>query len=169
MSRAFVNEERVEERPEARARGGGLPPGTPNLVTPWSREQHQRELGALHAERDSLADATSGDDLARRAEVEAEIRELEAYLPTLQVIEPPASADRVAFGTRVRIEGEGGKRTVDVVGVDEADPAHGRISFLAPLARALLGAAVGDTVTARTPSGEEEWEITAIGPARPPA
>jgi transcription elongation factor GreB len=52
--------------------------------------------------------------------------------------------------------------------VDEADPAHGRISFLAPLARALLGAAVGDSVTARTPSGDEVWEITKVSPARPP-
>jgi transcription elongation factor GreB len=168
MSRAFVNEERVEERPEARPRGGGLPPGTPNLVTPWSAKAHEQELGGLRAERARLADATSGVDLARLAEVDAEIRELEAYLPTLQVIEPPAAPDRVAFATRVRIEGSGGKRTVDVVGVDEADPAHGRISFLAPLARALLGAAVGDTVTARTPSGDEEWEVTRIGPAQPP-
>jgi len=168
MSRAFVNEERVEERPEARARGGGLPPGTPNLVTPWSAERHRSELAALHTERDALAGASSGVDIARLADVEAEIRELEAYIPSLQVIEPPASPVRVAFGTRVRIEGPGMKRTVDVVGVDEADPAQGRVSFLAPLARALLGAAVGDTVTARTPAGEEEWEITAIGPAHPP-
>ena len=56
----------------------------------------------------------------------------------------------------------GGERRYEIVGVDEADVAHGRVAFVAPLARALLGKRVGDVALLRTPRGEEELEVLAI-------
>jgi len=165
MSRAFVKEEEGAE-PLMRTWGGALPSGTPNLATPWSVLRLEEDLAALRLERQGLRDATSGVAVARVASLDAEIRALEQYLPTLQIVVPPTAPDRAAFATRVRIEGPGGERTVDVVGIDEASPSNGRVSFVAPLGRALLGAAPGDTVTVRTPHGEEEWEVLSVAPAR---
>jgi transcription elongation GreA/GreB family factor len=63
----------------------------------------------------------------------------------------------------VRVRGAaGGERAYQVVGVDEADPKQGRIAFVAPLARALLGKQVGDWVSFESPSGSEELEILAV-------
>jgi transcription elongation factor GreB len=75
----------------------------------------------------------------------------------------PADRDEVRFGARVRVRGEDSHaREVQIVGVDEADPAAGLVAFVAPLARALLGQRVGDVVTVRTPGGEEEVTVLAV-------
>ena len=64
---------------------------------------------------------------------------------------------------------DGGERRYEIVGVDEADPAHGRIAFVSPIARALLGKAIGDVAVVRTPRGEEEIEVVAVAyEDRPP-
>jgi transcription elongation factor GreB len=71
--------------------------------------------------------------------------------------------DRVYFGATVTVADEsGGERTVSIVGVDELDPGRGRVSWISPIATALLKAQVGDVVTMRTPRGPEELEIIAI-------
>ncbi len=79
-----------------------------------------------------------------------------------EVIEPPTSGDRVTFGSTVRLEDETGKESrYQIVGSDETDPARGRISVMAPLARTLIGKKVGDTVTAQLPGGKKTFEILA--------
>ena len=166
MSRAFVKEESGAAEPLLRTWGGALPAGVPNLATPWSVLRLEEELAAMRLERKRLASETSGLAVARVASLDAEIRALEQYLPTLQIVVPPTAPDRAAFATRVHIEGPGGERVVDLVGIDEASPADGRVSFVAPLGRALLGAEPGDTVTVRTPQGEEDWEVLSVVPAR---
>jgi len=71
--------------------------------------------------------------------------------------------DRVYFGATVTVADESGaERTVSIVGIDELDPTRGRVSWLSPIATALLKASVGDVVTLRTPRGTEELEIVAI-------
>ena len=71
--------------------------------------------------------------------------------------------DRVYFGATVTVVDEsGGERTVSIVGVDELDPGRGRVSWISPIATALLKASVGDVVTMLTPRGREELEIIAI-------
>ncbi len=64
------------------------------------------------------------------------------------------------------VDGRGGPRRYQIVGVDEADAASGKIAFVSPLARALLGRSAGDTAHVRTPRGEEELEIVAVEYAR---
>jgi transcription elongation factor GreB len=89
--------------------------------------------------------------------------ELEARVASAELVRPPSERPtEVRFGATVTVAGPNGERRYRIVGVDEADAAHGRIAFVAPLARALLGRAVGDTVRVRLPRGEEELEIVAV-------
>lgn len=160
MSRAFVKE---SDGPEVAPRmEPALPPGTPNHVTPWGARAIRAELERLRAEARELGAATDGLSAARLAQVRADVRYLEARVATFVETAPPDRPERVGFGTRVRIDGEQGPRVVEIVGVDEVDPASGRISWLSPLARALIGASVGDDVVLRTPAGEQHLEVISI-------
>jgi transcription elongation GreA/GreB family factor len=77
----------------------------------------------------------------------------------------PEGADEVGFGARVRIvRDDGPEETIDIVGEDEADPAAGKISWASPLARALMGAAVGDRVELGERKPPVEIEVLAIAP-----
>jgi transcription elongation factor GreB len=141
VSKAFTRDDRPDE-PLVVRRRAALPDGVPNYVTP-------RGMRALRDEH-------AGAGGARRAELEQQIA---------GALLAPAPADRgeIRFGARVTLRaGDGQARKIQIVGVDEADPAAGSIAFVAPLARALLGHRAGDVVTARSPGGTEELEVTAI-------
>jgi transcription elongation factor GreA len=118
----------------------------------------------------AIAEARAHGDLSENAEyhaarekqgfVEARINELEAKVGTAEVLDPPTSGDRVTFGSTVRLEDDDGKETrYQIVGSDETDPSHGRISIMAPLARTLIGKKVGDSVVAQLPGGTKRFEI----------
>ena len=118
----------------------------------------------------AIAEARAHGDLRENAEyhaareqqgfIEGRINELEAKIGAAEVIEPPTSGDRVTFGSSVKLEDETGKEHVyQIVGSDEAEPAKGRISVLAPLARALIGKRVGDSVVAQLPNGRKTFDI----------
>jgi len=146
--------------------------------TPMTREGHNRlkeELDRLkRIERPAItraiAEARAHGDLSENAEyhaarekqsfVEARINDLESKVGSAEVIEPPTSGDRVTFGSTVRVEDQSGKESrYQIVGSEESDPASGRLSIMAPLARALIGKKVGDTVTAQLPGGTKTFEI----------
>jgi transcription elongation factor GreA len=123
-----------------------------------------------HAITRAIAEARAHGDLSENAEyhaarekqgfIEARINELEAKVGTAEVLDPPTSGDRVTFGSTVRLEDEDGKETrYQIVGSDETDPSHGRISIMAPLARTLIGKKVGDSVVAQLPGGSKRFEI----------
>ena len=118
----------------------------------------------------AIAEARAHGDLSENAEyhaarekqgfTEARIADLEGKLAGAEVIEPPTSGDRVTCGSTVRLEDEAGKEVVyQIVGSDESDPARGRISVLAPLARGLVGKKVGDQVVAQLPAGKKTFDI----------
>ena len=93
--------------------------------------------------------------------------ELEERIATALVVSPPearsALRGEARFGATVHLrDAEGRARVVRIVGVDEADAAHGLVAFTAPLARALLGRHAGDVVSVRTPGGEEELELVSV-------
>jgi transcription elongation GreA/GreB family factor len=166
MSRAFVNEDAGADRPDLPERP--VPPG-PNPVTP-------RGLAALHAalarrQADLAALRARPDRLDRLPEAAAErdIRWLEARLKAAVVIDPAAQdLASVAFGLAVTVRDPQGRETVyEITGADEADATRHRIAPSSPLARALLGARVGDVVTWRRPSGTTELEILGIAHADP--
>src|SRR5213596_2048268 len=117
----------------------------------------------------AIAEARAHGDLSENAEyhaarekqsfVEARINDLESKVGSAEVIEP-TSGDRVTFGSTVRVEDQTGKESrYQIVGSDETDPARGRISIMAPLARTLIGKKVGDTVIAQLPGGKKSFEI----------
>ncbi|MES1206232.1 MAG: GreA/GreB family elongation factor [Pseudomonadota bacterium] len=141
MSKAFTKDDRPEEPLVVRHRAS-LPDGVPNYVT-------ERAMRLL---REQLA-AAGGIERA----------ELERRVAGAVVAPPPADRADIRFGARVTLRnGDGQARTVQIVGLDEADPAAGLIAFVAPLARALLGHRIGDRVTVRAPGGAEELIVTAV-------
>jgi transcription elongation factor GreB len=104
----------------------------------------------------------------RLREIDRRIRFLVRRLDRAEVVDPAArgaaeDADRVFFGATVTVaDGRGAERTVSIVGIDEIDTARGRISWVSPMARALLKAREGDTVTLRTPGGVEELLVVSV-------
>ena len=118
----------------------------------------------------AIAEARAHGDLSENAEyhaarerqgfIEGRINELEAKVGNAEVIDPPTQGERVTFGSTIKLEDEAGKEhRYQIVGSDEAEPAKGRISVLAPLARALIGKRIGDTVTAQLPNGKKTFDI----------
>lgn len=150
MSRAFVKEDDATG-------GAAVLPDRPvsahaNLVTPRGLRLIEAEL-ARH--RRDLAEAEARQDPEAAARASRELRYWAARHATAEPVAPPSPPDRVRFGTDVTLERADGSRTVyAIVGEDEADPGAGRIAWVAPVARALLGAQVGDV--RRLPTGEVE-------------
>ena len=156
MSKAFTKEDGPAEAPILRRRAP-LPAGVPNYVTPHGLQALRDELGALDAGAPPAASGAEAQaHAARRAELEQRIAA--AVVPA-----PPVDRAEIRFGARVRaVTASGDVRDLQIVGVDEADPAAHAIAFVAPLARALLGRRVGDVVSVRTPGGEDELTVTAV-------
>jgi transcription elongation factor GreB len=156
VSKAFTKEDGPAEAPVPRRRAP-LPAGVPNYVTPRGLQALRDELTALDAGAPAGATGQHAQaHAARRAE-------LEQRIASAVVAPPPADRTEIRFGARVRAATAGGDvRDVQIVGVDEADPAAQAIAFVAPLARALLGRRVGDVVSVRTPGGEEELTVVAV-------
>jgi transcription elongation factor GreA len=97
--------------------------------------------------------------------IEAKIREFEAKLALSEVIDPTKlSGSRVKFGATVTLEDSesGEKQTYTIVGEHEANIKRGRISIGAPVARAMIGKEIGDTVVVTNPKGKREYEVTGV-------
>jgi transcription elongation factor GreB len=160
-----------------------LPAGTRNYMTPGGFARLKAELDHLvGVERPELVATISwaagngdrsenGDYIygkKRLREVDRRIRFLVKRLDRAEVVDPAArigseDEDRVYFGATVDVvDSRGESRTVTIVGVDEIDTARGYISWVSPMARALIKAREGDVVTLMTPGGPEELEIAAV-------
>ena len=167
MSRAFVkeSEDALPELPEL-----PLSPH-PNHVTARGLRLLRERLAANAAALAALA-AESAPDPLHQAHLAREGRWLGARIQSALPTDPAvAPRDRVAFGSAVEVlTPDGARHRYRIVGEDEADPEHELVSWLSPLARALLGARVGDTVVWRRPAGDLEIEVAAIEPpAQEPA
>lgn len=114
-----------------------IPPG-PNLVTARGLAQLGEQIASFEA---AIAAA---DDDETRAAAERDLRYWRTRLATAELTEP-GSTDEVGFGAHVDYRLNGKKNRIEITGVDEADPALGKIAFTAPLARAMIGLAVGET------------------------
>ncbi len=167
MSRAFVREdalEAVQELPDK-----PISPH-PNYLTREGLEKLRERLAAYQARQVELS---GREELAARqelAQVLRELRYLERRLQSAIVADPPPQAeDRVHFGAWVEVQDLQGKRyTYRIVGEDEADASCGYISWVSPLAQALLGASIGEVVSCKRPAGEVELQIVAIWQNEPP-
>lgn len=149
MSVAFVkepNETQVEVLPDREI-------GTePNVVTARGLALIERQIDNLNEE---LAAARARDDKIALATINRDRRYWTARRATAELTVPDEDADTVQFGSLVTIEREDGRtQTFRIVGIDEADPAQGLISYASPIARALIGKSVGDDVKAGTSDAE---------------
>lgn len=178
MSKAFVKESESEE--EAPDEPQALPAGVKNYITPNGFQRLQDELRNLtRVERPKVVEVVSwaagngdrsenGDYIygkRRLREIDRRIRFLTKRLEAAEVVDPQRQTNReqVFFGATVTYaNGRGEEHTVEIVGIDEADMAVGRVSWIAPIARALLKARAGDTVELRTPAGPESIEVLAV-------
>jgi transcription elongation factor GreB len=163
MSRAFIKEddantsgEELPERPQS---------PHPNYVTPAGLAQLQAQLAELQAQRQKQMAHPEGILAEEHLKpVERDIRYFQERIERAIVIDPAAQPrDKVAFGAVVTtVDDDDEKRKFAIVGEDEADPAHGKISWVSPLAAALVGASVGDSVIWKRPAGDRNLEVTAI-------
>ncbi|TCT07698.1 transcription elongation factor GreA [Aquabacter spiritensis] len=133
----------------------------PNLVTESGLAALEAALAAARA---AYAAAQGGDVQADRTAMARATRDLRYYgarRATAQMIETPADPTAVQFGTTVTLDRADGRRqTFRIVGEDEADPARGTVSYISPLARAVMGKAVGDVATV---SGREVEVVRIAG------
>ena len=165
MSKAFTRESDsgAEEIPAFRPQ---LPPGTRNFITRVGADGLRQRLTDLLERKQALgtrsieASATVEADLRK---LESAIRRLQQTLASVVVAEIPADREKVAFGATVTVRhGNGAEAAYQIVGVEEADPERGSISWISPLARALLLRRAGDTVRFRSPAGDEELAIMTV-------
>lgn len=168
MSKAFTSEETPEAAPLLR-RGPQLAPGEVRYVTPEGLAALQQELSRLRDERSAAASLPETERAARWADLDARARLVESTIAALTVLGPDAAPPgKVAFATWVTVEDEGGQKTTwRLVGPDEADPKRRLLSVHAPVARALLGQSVGDSVEVERPGGPVELTIVAVDRAAP--
>jgi transcription elongation GreA/GreB family factor len=159
MSVAFTKEESAETAAETLLPDRPISPH-PNLVTATGLKALTRRLEDARA---AFEAAQTTEDVNERRRLSAiplrDVRYFSERVRTAQVVPDPASTDVVAFGSTVTFSRPDGRvQTYRIVGEDEADPKAGSISFVSPVAKALIGKAVGDVVGA----GTQELEIVAI-------
>jgi transcription elongation factor GreB len=179
MSKAFTKETETEDddlpdEPQL------LPAGAKNYVTPRGFQRLQDELRQLtRVERPKVVETVSwaagngdrsenGDYIygkRRLREIDRRIRFLTKRIEAAEVVDPARqkNRDQIFFGATVTYaNSRGAEHTVTIVGVDEADLAEHRVSWISPIARALLKAREGDVVELRTPAGAETIEVIEI-------
>jgi transcription elongation factor GreB len=176
MNKAFTRESDDDEEDEQPAFAAPLAAGQKNYITPGGYSRLKAELDRLvDTERPEVVGivswaASNGDrsengdyiyGKKRLREIDRRIRFLVKRLDLAEVVDPAARAsDQIFFGATVELAGERGEtRRVSIVGIDETDAGRGYISWVSPMARALLKARAGDTVTVVTPAGPEDVEI----------
>ena len=164
MSKAFTREsdDAPDELP-ARSYGAELPDGAPNYMTAAGAARQRDELDRLtRVARPALLAAA---DPRALHELDRRIAFLRRRVEAVEVVDPASQPPGVAlFGATIGLRDEDGEeRRCRIVGVDEANPARGDVSWVSPLAKALLGARVGEVVTVRSPRGDEEIEVLEIG------
>ena len=181
MSKAFTREDDApEEDFEGDDEANPIPAGSKNYLTPAGWRRMRDELTWLvKTERPNVTSVVSwaaklGDrsenadyqyGKKRLREIDRRIRYLTKRLEAAEVVDPATreETDQVFFGATVTYaDAEGREHTVRIVGIDEMDPAQHYVSWISPVARALIKAREGDTVSLRTPGGDQQLEILEV-------
>jgi len=180
MSKAFTKESDGDDEDDLPEEMGGLPIRAKNYMTPEGFARLRGELDQLmRKERPDVVKVVSwaagngdrsenGDYIygkKRLREIDRRVRYLSKRLANAEVVDPArrAKTDQVFFGATVTTaNAKDEERTLKIVGVDEVDLAKGHVSWISPIAKALLKAEEGDVVKLRTPNGVEELEIVKV-------
>ena len=180
MNKAFVKESDDADDDDVDGALPAIPPGTKNYMTPAGHRRMKNELlqlidtdrpevvkivswAASNGDRSENGDYIYGK--RRLREIDRRIRFLTKRLDLAQVVDPSVHFGnaQIFFGATVRYQNQAGhEHTVTIVGIDELDPLHGKISWISPVARAMTKSREGDTVTLATPAGMEELEILEV-------
>jgi transcription elongation factor GreB len=178
MSKAFTKETDGEDDEQEEA--DILPATAKNYMTPEGFAVLQKELQTLtREERPKVVEVVSwaagngdrsenGDYIygkKRLREIDRRIRYLTKRIENAEIVDPVQQKNRnqVFFGATVEfVRGNASKQTVTITGIDEADLAAGKISWLSPVAKALMKARIGDVIELRTPSGPDTIEVLSI-------
>jgi len=182
VSKAFTRE---DDAPADDFDGDGdeanpIPPGSKNYMTPHGWRRMRDELTWLvKTERPNVTSVVSwaaklGDrsenadyqyGKKRLREIDRRIRYLTKRLEAGEIVDPGTreDTDQVFFGATVTyVTSQGGEQTVRIVGIDEMDPSRGYVSWISPVARALIKAREGDRVNLKTPAGDQALEIIEV-------
>jgi len=181
MSKAFTRE---DDAPEDDFDDGEeqnpIPPGSKNYMTPhgwrrmrdeltWLVKAERPEVTSVVSWAAKLGDRSENADYQygkkRLREIDRRIRYLTKRLEAAEVVDPATreETDQVFFGATVEyVNAAGETHVVRIVGLDEMDPSKNYVSWISPIARAFIKAREGDTVTLRTPAGEEQLEIVEV-------
>ena len=181
MSKAFTREDDApEEDFEGDDEANPIPPGSKNYLTPagwrrmrdelqWLVNSERPEVTSVVSWAAKLGDRSENADYQygkkRLREIDRRIRYLTKRLEAAEVVDPSTreETDQVFFGATVTYADRNGEEhTVRIVGIDEMDPSRYYVSWISPIARALIKAREGDTVRLRTPGGEESLEILEV-------
>ena len=180
MNKAFVKEAEAPDADEDDFAAPALPVGSKNYMTPGGYARLDAEFNQLwKVERPKLVEtiawaASNGDrsengdyiyGKKRLREVDRRLRFLSKRLEHAEVVDPATreDTDQVFFGATVTVaDSDGNESTYAIVGIDEADAGRGRIAWISPMARALLKAREGDSVSVHTPDGRREVEIVEV-------
>jgi transcription elongation factor GreB len=176
MSKAFVKEDNASEDPGLEA--PPLPAGGKNYITPEGYATLEAELRQLsEVERPRVVETVSwaakngdrsenGDYIygkKRLREIDRRVRFLIKRLESAVIVRSEGrDTDQIFFGATVKVRTATDIKELTIVGVDEVNPSQGRVSWVSPIARALIKAREGDTVTLRSPAGEEKLEIMEV-------
>jgi transcription elongation factor GreB len=179
VSKAFVREHDDTEKDDKSVEESARVPGGKNYITPAGAERLRAELKKLrYEERPEVTRVVAwaagngdrsenGDYLygkKRLREIDRRMRFLAKRLETAEVVDPLAvKATHVQFGATVTVRYEDdSEKTFSIVGIDEVDVARGRISWMSPLARALMKAHAGDVISFNSPKGQQEIEVLGV-------
>src|SRR5271169_3273015 len=178
MSKAFIKE--AEDDPDLPNEPPAIPTGVKNYMTPQGHRQLQDESRQLlRVERPKVVETVAwaagngdrsenGDYIygkRRLREIDRRIRFLTKRLESATVVDPAQqrNQEQVFFGATVTYANQrGSETTITIVGIDEADFARGQVSWISPIARALMKASEGDIVELRAPGGIEQIEVIGI-------
>ena len=180
MSKAFTKEDDGADEDDLPEESGGLPLGAKNYMTPAGFARMREELDALlRKERPEVVKVVSwaagngdrsenGDYIygkKRLREIDRRVRYLSKRLANAEVVDAArrAATGQIFFGATVTYaNGRGEERTIKIVGVDEVALDKGHVSWISPIAKALLRAEEGDMVKMRTPQGIDEIEVIKV-------
>jgi len=181
VSKAFTREDDAPEDDfDEGEEQNPIPPGSKNYMTPhgwrrmrdeltWLVKKERPDVTSVVSWAAKLGDRSENADYQygkkRLREIDRRIRYLTRRLENAEVVDPATreATDQVFFGATVEYENEAGEtHEVRIVGLDEMDPSKNYVSWISPIARAFIKAREGDTVTLRTPAGEEQLEIIEV-------
>ncbi len=180
MNKAFVKESDGDDDEEAAALALAIPAGSKNYITPAGYQRIRDELlqlidvdrpevvrivhwAASNGDRSENGDYIYGK--RRLREIDRRIRFLTKRMDSAAIVDPSVhhGSDQIFFGATVTYSNQNDEtRTITIVGIDELDPLNGKISWVAPVARALTKAREGDVITFQAPHGVDELEILEV-------